>query len=497
MIKTKIMHRITTFLFSLVASGCLFAQPANDNPCGAITLPVNSNCVATAATNTAATSTAGPPAPACGSFFAGLSGDVWYKLTVPANGAVIVTTTAGTLTDAAMSFYTAATCAGPFTAVSCNDDVSIFNSMPALSASGLVAGSTLWIRVWGWVNLTGTFSICAQNATSCGTPATNDYCPNPAQLTQGPGNFSASTDVTFSADTPGNLMSYFCGSVENNSWYQFTASSTTHTFPIISLTGCVNNYGIQAQVYEVTYNAAGCCTGFTSMSNCYNPGNLTLGTVTATGLTVGQQYILMVDGFAGDGCEFTISGWSATGILPVELLSFSGKELENHNELNWVTASEKNADYFDVQYSSDGYHFESVGTVDAIGNSNEEHSYSFNHFGARQGVNYYRLEQVDLNGTRKKTETITVNRTAAANGLVSVFPNPAKTSAALLFYCEKPEQATISVHDAFGRSIYSTQAEVDGTTQYYLNTSDWSEGSYTIITTLKNSVQQQQLNIIR
>src|SRR5688572_6900671 len=117
------MQRIATSLFALLITGCLFAQPANDNPCGAIALNVNASCVATATTNVSATSTAGPPAPGCGTYFAGLSRDVWYQLTVPANGNVVVSTTSGTLTDAAMAFYTAATCAGPFTLISCLDDV--------------------------------------------------------------------------------------------------------------------------------------------------------------------------------------------------------------------------------------------------------------------------------------------------------------------------------------------------------------------------------------
>ena len=89
-----------------------------------------------------------------------------------------------------------------------------------------------------------------------------------------------------------------------------TALSTTETFTITDVSSCVNNWGVQMQVYDVTYDGSGCCSSFTSMSNCYNPGDLTLGTVTATGLTIGNQYLLMVDGNAGDNCAFTISSYN-------------------------------------------------------------------------------------------------------------------------------------------------------------------------------------------
>jgi hypothetical protein len=294
-----------------------FFSFATDNPCTATSLTAGATCVNTAGSNAGATNTPGIPNPGCASYN---GQDVWYSFVVPASGAVQINMTAGTMTDSGMAIYSAASCTGPFTLIECDDDDGP-GSMSMINNATLTPGTTIWIRVWDWNGGTGTFSICAQALAVCGVlGANNDFCPFPASLTVGTGNFSSTTAATFTADQPANVSNVFCGSIENNSWYQFIATATTASFPITSVTGCTS--GIQAQIYNVTYNAAGCCANFAAISNCYNPGNTNLGTVTATGLIVGNQYLLMVDGFAGSNCNFTISGWTATGILPIALIQF-------------------------------------------------------------------------------------------------------------------------------------------------------------------------------
>lgn len=58
-----------------------WAQPANNNPCGAIVLPVNTTCVNTPGTNVAATNTPGLPAPGCANYN---GQDVFFSFVVPA-----------------------------------------------------------------------------------------------------------------------------------------------------------------------------------------------------------------------------------------------------------------------------------------------------------------------------------------------------------------------------------------------------------------------------
>nr|WP_294860159.1 T9SS type A sorting domain-containing protein [uncultured Fluviicola sp.] len=476
--------------FSICASSPV--PMTNDDPCTAISLPVNASCSYIGATSVGATNTAGVTAPGCASY----SGeDVWFTAVVPATGSIMVNTNSGTMTDSGMAFYTG-TC-GSLTLLECDDDDSPNGAMSMISRGGLTPGSTVYIRMWDYGGGSGTFSICAVAgavSNSCGSAATNDNCPSPAILTQGPGTFSASTDVTFTADQPGNVTSVFCGSIENNSWYQFVASSTTHTFPIASVTGCVNNYGIQAQVYNVTYDASGCCTGFTSMSNCFNPGTASTGTVTASGLTIGNTYILMIDGNAGDGCEFTISGWTATGILPVELSEFNGNSTDIGNVLSWKTESEYKNDYFEVMYSRDADHFEQIGTIQGVGTSSEAQEYQFIHQGVPAGTSFYKLQQVDLNGERTESKIISINSKDDSDGLFSVYPNPMKEQLVIQLQSSRKETMVIDLMDQKGVSILKEQVDVNkGVTNLFRDISSLSSGVYTLIITSTTSSQKQRI----
>jgi hypothetical protein len=85
--------------------------------------------------------------------------------------------------------------------------------------------------------------------------------------------------------------------------------------------------------------------------------------------------------------------------LPIELISFDGQCNNSEVELNWVTASETNNDYFTIQKSSDGISFINVGNINGAGNSNIYEYYSYNDEPYANNITtYYRLKQTDFNG---------------------------------------------------------------------------------------------------
>lgn len=272
------------------------------------------------------------------------------------------------------------------------------------TVSGLTIGNTYYIRVYSEDSdaSTSDFNMCVLTPPvvgACGNELTNDYCDAPALLTKGAGNFSSSTYDYYTEDDPSNLEAEFCGQLDNNSYYEFIASATEEVFNFTSVTNCTDGDGIQAEVFEVTTNASGCCTDFESVSNCWNPGNPEPGVVTATGLTVGNRYILMVDGWAGDHCDFVVQGWSAIGILlPIELLSYSAETIGNEVEINFTTATERDVDYFVVENSRDGSYWQQVATIEAVGNSTDANSYKATDKNPNIGTSYYRIKDVSVDG---------------------------------------------------------------------------------------------------
>ncbi|GAB2529403.1 T9SS type A sorting domain-containing protein [Spirosoma aerophilum] len=111
-------------------------------------------------------------------------------------------------------------------------------------------------------------------------------------------------------------------------------------------------------------------------------------------------------------------------VLPVTLLSFTAKAEGDRVQLAWKTANEYNADHFLVERSHDLSEFVSIGTVAAHGATNEPQYYGLTDLNPKSGVNYYRLKQIDINGTAHAYKPIsTIVR--ANEPVISVYPNPA------------------------------------------------------------------------
>jgi hypothetical protein len=198
---------------------------------------------------------------------------------------------------------------------------------------------------------------------------------------------------------------------------------------------------------------------------------------------------IAIDGFSTTGFSLGVQGevngngstlqyfaiGTATGTLPVEIVSFTGDKKENTIALTWQTASEINSNYFTVERSSDGVHFEVVGIVDAAGNSNSLLHYFFVDENPMDGNNYYRLKESDNDGQATYFKTVVVNFSDGNHMVVSIYPNPSTDEATLILSENKNQQIIIS--DAAGKTIQ----EMNSTSSTLkINTSNLAEGIYYI-----------------
>lgn len=113
--------------------------------------------------------------------------------------------------------------------------------------------------------------------------------------------------------------------------------------------------------------------------------------------------------------------------LPVELVGYTGRQNGNVVVLEWATLSEKDNDYFEIERSTDGINFVTIGFVQGAGNSTEKLAYSFADNAPERGLVYYRLSQVDYDGTRSFADRlISVVYTTDGNISLTVVPNPTR-----------------------------------------------------------------------
>ena len=225
---------------------------ANDEPCGAIAIPLNtgSTCQATAYGSTAgATNTVayGYSEPGCGTIFSSPS-DVWFTFTTPTSGTASTAVSLGlTGLDKQVRVFSAASCAGPFTEVGCSGLSLGVSTPPVLTLRTLTPGTTYFVRVaqTGVNNASSAvFTLCLMPAPSCAAPTGLSISTTSATVSSlafAAGFGAGSYTVTY--QTPG-------GAVQ-------TVTPAPTTSPV-ALTGLVAG---QAYTATVTSN---CGTGQTS-----------------------------------------------------------------------------------------------------------------------------------------------------------------------------------------------------------------------------------------
>ena len=124
------------------------------------------------------------------------------------------------------------------------------------------------------------------------------------------------------------------------------------------------------------------------------------------------------------------AGFSApipvAGALPVNLVDFTGRLVAGDVVLDWSTSTEVANDYFSVERSTDGTSFVELDKVPGSGTTNSDQSYRYVDTDLPGGKHlYYRLRQVDLDGTSDLSPIVTI-WTPTDGQQPSVFPNPAQ-----------------------------------------------------------------------
>ena len=139
--------------------------------------------------------------------------------------------------------------------------------------------------------------------------------------------------------------------------------------------------------------------------------------------------------------------------LPVELISFEPKCIDNQTVIKWTTAAEINNSHFEIQHSTDGNSWSTIDSVQGAGNSttviNYEQPVKVN---SNQEVDYYRLKQVDFDGKSAHSD---IKPCSCDGGLeiTSLYPNPSDGEVNILINSTEGGTLSLKIYDTLGKLI--------------------------------------------
>jgi glucose/arabinose dehydrogenase len=292
---------------------------------------------------------------------------------------------------------------------------------------------------YGWDKVTG---YCDGNVNGFKIGQTTN--PNEQAFCSATPSYRDPIYSTFT-ETAGNMGALYAQS-DNNLWPTIASSSIAfygqNKIPGWHESVLVSSLK-QDKVYRLKPNAAG--TDVLTLPN----GKDTMSYFRGDGNRIrrimihpsGLKFYVARD--AGSIMEYTYTGVT----LPTYITSFEGKLIGSGVvELTWEAETDLLHDYFEIERSSDGNSFSSLG-------KNTAPPFKFIDQGVKPGTNYYRIKQVDKNGKEIYSKTIKIVFDPS-RAIITVFPNPASDHFTVRVSAGEKTQLKINLSDVEGRVVY-------------------------------------------
>ena len=173
-------------------------------------------------------------------------------------------------------------------------------------------------------------------------------------------------------------------------------------------------------------------------------------------------------------------------VLPVELTRLTATAAPNRAvRVEWATATEKDAEKFEIQRSINGRDFVKIGEVAASGTTTTPQEYQFLDTKPTGGLNYYRLRQVDTDGRAHLTDVVSVRMGAPVAAALEAWPVPMQSELHLRLTAPATGRATLHLYDLQGRAVLTRELHLTAaTTELTVPTAALSAGTYVAETRL-------------
>ncbi len=176
-------------------------------------------------------------------------------------------------------------------------------------------------------------------------------------------------------------------------------------------------------------------------------------------------------------------------ILPIELLSFTGKKDGHVNDLSWKIASSQDVDRFELERDN-GSSFEPIAVF-----KTQNNEYKFIDESPLNGTNYYRLKMFDINGMFRYSSVVAI-QDIDDNIAVEIYPNPVTDNLVLSLQSDGKHKVKITATDILGQSVMQMTCIESGT--MVLDVSTWRKGQYLFsVTDEKTGVQLYQNKLMK
>lgn len=256
----------------------------------------------------------------------------------------------------------------------------------------------------------------------------------------------------------------------------------------ISFAGISSLGNWSVDFYEASQNPMTLTPGFT---NSPRPFRIWAADFSFFGITAGNygsisKFKIQLNG--NSDVAFIAYNAASSVILPVTLNYFKSSQNKNDVKLIWQTSTEINADYFMLQHSNDGILFSDVEKIIAKGNSNSITDYSFDHRNLFAGNHFYRLKQVDKDGSFVYSEVLreTIGSTKVDFGF---FPNPAKDFINVFYTLKGNNNAQLAVYQTDDKLVKILTLP-KGSSNIKMSLNKLSAGQYVLKLLQKNQPTQ-------
>ena len=144
----------------------------------------------------------------------------------------------------------------------------------------------------------------------------------------------------------------------------------------------------------------------------------------------------------------------ATTVVPVELSSFDASISNKNVILTWSTETEINNHLFEIERRNKNLDWMTIGFVNGHGTTIKQSNYSYVDKNVESGIYFYRLKQIDFNGTFSYSNSVEINVNIPGTfSLEQNYPNPFNPTTKIAFTIPKAEKVSLKIYDVLGKEI--------------------------------------------